>query len=277
MRRVEAPVAGRNSDFAATLHTRLGAVFCKGVVDAGGGRGAMHRHEAAVASQLPPAVAPRLRWKAEADGWLMLGFQHITGHHADLSPGSKDLPLVAGAVSIMARELTGFAVPGIQTLSRKMAWMAGWRRLRHRPPVELDEWSRDRLDVLVELEAEGIESVTGNSLLHTDLHQLNIMVGGDRAWVIDWAWSRTGAAWVDAAHLVVRLIDQGHDPETAEQWAATTFAWRTASSRALTAFSVALLGMWTYLHHIDPLPMRARLATAARRWTEHRLVLMGRA
>ncbi|MEV6906661.1 hypothetical protein [Amycolatopsis sp. NPDC051071] len=236
----------------------------------------MHRHEADIAPYLPPVVTPRLLWRVEVRGWLMLGFHHITGRHADLSPGSEDLPLVVEAVSTLARELADFAAPAVPALSEKMAWLAGWRRLRHQPPAGLDQWSRDRLDLLVELEAEGIESAAGNSLIHSDLHQLNILVGGGRAWVIDWAWSRTGAGWIDAAQLVVRLIDQGHDPETAEHWAATTFAWPTASAEALTAFSVALLGMWTYLHHTDPLPMRAALVTAARRWAEHRL-LMGRA
>ncbi|WP_410654143.1 phosphotransferase [Amycolatopsis sp. lyj-112] len=275
VRRVEIPEAGRNSDFAATLLTRRGTVFCKGIVDAGGKRAKMHRHEADVAPYLPPAVAPRLLWSIEVDDWLLLGFQHITGHHTDLSPGSADLPLVAEAVSTMARELAGCTAPGVPALSEKMAWMAGWRRLRHQPPAELDQWSRDRLDLLVDLEAKGIEAAAGNNLIHTDLHQFNILVG-DRAWVIDWAWSRTGAAWIDVAHLVVRLIGQGHSPETAEQWAAATLAWPTASPDALTGFSVALLGMWTYLHHTDPLPMRAGLATAARQWAEHRLVLAER-
>ncbi|ANN19941.1 hypothetical protein SD37_32905 [Amycolatopsis orientalis] len=274
--RVVIPAAGRNSDFAATLHTRQGAVFCKGIADAGGKRGAMHRHEADIAPYLPPAISPRLLWKAEADGWLVLGFRHIAGRHADLSPGSEDLRLVAEAVSVMARELGGFTAPKVPVLSEKMAWMAGWRRLRHQPLAGLDQWSRDRLDLFVKLEAKGIEATVGDSLIHTDLHQLNILVGGGRAWVIDWAWSQTGAAWIDAAHLVVRLIDQGHDPETAEHWAATTFAWPGVSPEALTAFSVALLGMWTYLHHTDPLPMRAGVTAAARRWAEHRLV-MGRA
>ncbi|GAB2775908.1 phosphotransferase [Amycolatopsis magusensis] len=267
----ETPAAGRNSDFAATLHTLDGVVFCKGIADAGGKRGAMHRHEADINPYLPPAVAPRLLWRADTDAWLLLGFEHITGHHADLSPDSPDLPMVAKAVSTMAGALAGCPAPGVPALTEKMAWMSGWRRLRHQPPAELDEWSRDRLDLLVDWEARGIDAAAGDNLLHTDLHPLNILIGDGRAWVIDWAWSRTGAAWVDPAHLVVRLIDEGHSPDAAERWAATTAAWSTASAEALTAFSVALLGMWTYLQHTDPLPMRAGLTAAARRWAEHRL------
>ncbi|MBN6038707.1 phosphotransferase [Amycolatopsis sp. 195334CR] len=273
---VEVPAAGRNSDFAATLHTGHGMVFCKGIADAGGKRGRMHRHEADINPYLPPAVAPRLLWRAEADDWLLLGFQHITGHYADLSPDSPDLPFVAEAVSTMDKELAACAAPGVPELAKKMAWLSGWRRLRHQPPAELDRWSHDRLDLLVAWEADGVDAAAGDSLVHTDLHPLNLLVDDRRAWVIDWAWSHTGAAWVDAAHLVVRLIDQGHSPDAAESWAATTAAWSAASAEALTAFSVALLGTWTYLQHTDPLPMRARLTTTARRWAEHRLAVTER-
>ncbi|MFI6032421.1 phosphotransferase [Amycolatopsis magusensis] len=267
----EAPAAGRNSDFAATLHMDRGLVFCKGIADAGGKRGTMHRHEADINPHLPPAIAPRLLWRAEADDWLLLGFEHVTGHHADLSPGSPDLLMVADTVSAMSRELRNCPAPNVPALTDKMAWMSGWRRLRHQPPAELDQWSLDRLDLLVRWEAQGIEATAGDSLLHTDLHPLNILVGDHRAWVIDWAWSQTGAPWVDTAHLVVRLIGQGHTPKAAEQWAASTIAWSDASADALTSFSVSLLGMWTYLQHTDPLPMRAELTTAARTWASHRL------
>jgi hypothetical protein len=37
--RTEAATAGRNSDFSATLHTRSGPLFCKGIADAEGDRG----------------------------------------------------------------------------------------------------------------------------------------------------------------------------------------------------------------------------------------------
>ncbi|HKS47548.1 MAG TPA: hypothetical protein VJT49_21040 [Amycolatopsis sp.] len=66
--RVEIPSAGRNSDFSATLHLREGKVFCKGIADAEGKRGTMHRHEANINRWLPSAIAPHLCWRTEADG-----------------------------------------------------------------------------------------------------------------------------------------------------------------------------------------------------------------
>ncbi len=104
------PDAGRNSDFSATLHTETGTLFCKGIADADGKRGRMHRHEAAVNRFLPPAVAPRLLWRTEADGWLLLGFEHSPGHHVDLSPGSADLDPVRDVVTAMAAGLSTVSV-----------------------------------------------------------------------------------------------------------------------------------------------------------------------
>lgn len=144
-------------------------------------------------------------------------------------------------------------------------------RACHTVPAALDGWSRANLDLLVGWEACGIEAATGNTLLHTDLHQLNIIVVADRARVIDWAWSRIGAGWTDTAYLVVRLIDQGHTPEQAEGWAAGTSAWPEATPEKLTGFAAALLGMWPYLQHTDPQPQRPRLVEAARTWFLHRL------
>jgi hypothetical protein len=37
----------------------------------------------------------------------------------------------------------------------------------------------------------------GDALLHTDFNPLNILVGPDRVWMIDWAWPTRGAAFID--------------------------------------------------------------------------------
>ena len=83
---VESPSVGRNSAFAASLTTSDGLVFCKG------GRTdrpqpIMHRNEAVVSPFLPRELAPQMLWRVEQDGWLLLGFEHVSGQHADLSPG----------------------------------------------------------------------------------------------------------------------------------------------------------------------------------------------
>jgi hypothetical protein len=266
---VNPATAGRHSEFSATLGTVGGGrVFVKGITmdhpQAGG-----HRHEMYVNPWLPD-VAPRLLWTVEAGGWLMLGFEYLSGRHANLAPGSDDLPMITDAVSAMAEALHPCPARSAPVLAEQWVRFAAWRRLRQNPPADLHPWSRANLDRFVTWERRAVESVQGNGLAHTDLHPLNMIV--DRsARVVDWAWSRRAAGWVDTGFLVPRLIQSGHTPGDAEQWAAENPAWSEASETDRTAFAVGVLGLWEFLQRDQPLPHRPRLTDAARRWAEHRL------
>lgn len=269
--RAEIPSAGRNSDFSATLHLHDGGrVFCKGIGDAEGKRGAMHRHEADINPWLPSAIAPRLRWRTEVDGWLLLGFDRVPGRHADLAPGSPDLLLVAEMMAVLGRDLPQ-APEGTASLAEQWARTAAWRRLAKDTPDDLDDWARGHLDQLVELESRAIELADGDRLIHTDLHPLNILVNDERARVVDWAWSRRGAPAVDVAFLIARLIVAGHSPEDAERWAEQLAVWRETPDTARDALAVAIWGIWEYLERTQPLAHRAKLTAAVRRWAYQRL------
>jgi Ser/Thr protein kinase RdoA (MazF antagonist) len=264
------PPAGRNSDLSATVHTRAGEVlFCKGVETAADSRKTqMHRHEAWVNSSLPE-LAPRLLWRVETDGWLVHGFERVAGQHADLSPGSPDLQLVAAAVTELRRTLTPSPVEAPR-LADQWGRLAAWRRLWHQPPDDLDPSVREHIESFVDWEYRAFELVDGDALCHTDLHALNILVSG-RARVIDWAWSRRCAGWVDPAFLVLRLIEMGHPPAEAELWAEAVPAWRSTSEEARTAFSVAVWGIWEYLQRAAPAPHRAELSAVAQTWATYRI------
>jgi streptomycin 6-kinase len=45
------------------------------------------------------------------------------------------------------------------------------------------------------------------ALMHTDFNPLNILLGPDRTWIIDWAWPTRGAALIDAACFLIRNDD----------------------------------------------------------------------
>ncbi|RJQ85073.1 phosphotransferase family protein [Amycolatopsis panacis] len=115
------------------------------------------------------------------------------------------------------------------------AWPAPWRRLS-KSDRELDSWDKAHLPELLDWERRGIEAVNGNSLVHGDMHPLNILVS-DRARIVDWAWSSVGAPWLDPAALVLRLIADGHTPQQAEEWAKAIAAYRDAPADAVTAFA----------------------------------------
>jgi hypothetical protein len=257
------PTAGRNSDFSATLHLRDDVVFCKGIAGVGGKRGRMHQHEAYINPWLPGAVAPRLRWRIDVDDWLLLGFDHAAGRHADLSPGSADLPVVADTVNTLTRELAHCAAEAPR-LAEQWGRLGAWRRLAKDPPADLDAGTRPHLDHLVAWEARAVELADGDSVVHTDLHPLNILVSGERAMVVDWAWSRVGAAAVDVAFLVARLVAAGHTVAGAERWAETIQMWRHTPPDTRTALAVAVWGIWEYQRRAQPRPLWEQLAPAAR-------------
>lgn len=269
----EIPTAGRNSDFSATLHTATGPVFCKGIADAAGRRGVMHRHEAEINPWLPHTLAPRLRWRTEVDGWLLLGFDHIAGRYADLTPGSPDLTKVTATVAALADALAHTTAKA-NNLAEQWHRLAAWRRLA-KTPDNLDLRTADQLDQLTTWESRAIELADGNSLVHTDLHSYNMLVGPDHAHVVDWAWSRIGAAAIDVAFLVARLIAAGHTPHAAEQRADQLPAWRAATPVAKTAYAVAIWGIWTYKNIEQPRPLWDQLVPAAETWARHRLGLDG--
>lgn len=98
--------AGSVAAFTAAVDAEHGSFFCKGVIAEGGPalRGA--RTEAALNPCLPAAIVPRLRWTVETDKWLVLGFEQVRGHHADLSPNSSALPRIAAILTALAKDLT---------------------------------------------------------------------------------------------------------------------------------------------------------------------------
>ena len=230
---------GTNSDLTAVVECEKGPFFVKAVRDRPGGR----RDSLLRERQIAPALthlSPRLLWDVEADGWLVLGYQAVDARHADLAPGSPDLPLVVDTVARIGRvPLPSYARPWTETR---------WDRFTPDPGL-----------------------FRGDALLHTDLNPHNLLVAGPRVWAVDWAWPTRGAAFIDPALLVVQLIAAGHTPASAEQWASRTPAWRTADRRAVTAFGAANLRMHrTFAQRKPQAEWLEAMVEACRSWTVHR-------
>ena len=199
---------GANSGIAVRLLTETDALFVKGVpVDHP--QVSTQVREALINPHLP-ASAPRLRWHAETAGWDLLAFEMIDGRTADFSPGSRDLPLVVGA--------------------------------------------------LLEL-----------ALAHCPAQPLRTMPEG-KAHLVDWAWPTRGAAWIDPAVWIIRLIDAGNPPNKAEDWAARLPSWSHAPSAAVTAFARASVALWEGVALYSPdQAWQKGMAAAARRWAGYRI------
>lgn len=237
VRSARSALTGSVCDLAAILHTATGPVFCKGGESADASA-RLYRNEARFNRWLPAAV-PRLRWTVEQSGWLLLGFEYAPGHHPDLAPGSPDLDPVADLLGRLARELTPCPPVNVQPFTQR------WRGL-------IDP-----------------ASVDGDTLLHTDMTPRNFLLG-DRLRIVDWSAPCRGAAWLDTAFMVVRLIRAGHEPAAAEAWAARIPAWADASEESVDAFTRTLVHLRERQQRSNPAPHLGPLLDAARRWNSYR-------
>jgi hypothetical protein len=227
---------------AAILITARGSVFVKGLRH-DDPRVVSQSREAAVTPYVYP-VCPALLWRTEVDGWNLLGFEHAPGRHAVYAPGSEDLPKVVAAM----RHLSTLPCPDLPQLKRaEQRWAAH---------VECPD---------------DLALLAGETLLHTDYSPDNVLIHGSYARLVDWAWPTRGAAFIDPACLVVRLILAGHSPTDAEQHVAAPPAWQYAGDRVLGVFASALARMWAQIADADPDPWKAGMASAASTWRARRV------
>ncbi|MFJ7969655.1 aminoglycoside phosphotransferase [Streptomyces sp. NPDC096324] len=231
---------GLNSSIAAVVRTRRGTLFVKGL-PLDHPRVWTQEREADIAVHVH-SIAPRLCWHVEADGWSLLGFEHVEGGHADYTPGSSDLPAVSAS---MAR-LTELRAPGVE--------------LKTMP---------DRFRQYVDDPAE-LEWFEGHSLLHTEWNPHNVLIADDGAVFVDWAWASTGAAWIDPALWLLWLIAHGHTPEAAESVASAHPAWKTAPPEGLDTLARVQQRLWDSIAEQSPDEWAQPMQAAARVWNMHR-------
>ncbi|MYW96035.1 hypothetical protein G3I59_36880 [Amycolatopsis rubida] len=261
---------GQNSSLAVVLRTDLGPVFLKGVR----GRSPQMRwlRNEAEAVDLAPGLAPAKRFSTnvvdtDADElWFIVGFEYVNGRPADLTPDSDDLPVVGSTVA----NLSAFSGGPLQPLAKRWALADWWTKFADERPDEVRGWD---LVEMTEWSGSAADLVDGSSLLHTDLHEHQFMIddASSTVRVVDWGRPASGAAWVDTAFLVIRLVAAGHTPEAAEEWAATVPAWRARTDKGVTAFASYVAGLWSYRAASTPFPGATRLSVAAREYARYRL------
>jgi len=239
--------AGLNSQLAAVLETAAGPVFVKGLRT--DHPGVVRQHREAMINPYVLPLAPKLRWEAEGAGWNLLAFDYVPGaRHADYTPGSADLPAVVQVLNQLQR----IPCPDLPVKQAEHRWAAYLDNIAAR------------------------ELLTGQTLLHTDFNPLNVLIGAGTARLIDWAWPTRGAAFIDPACLLLRLMLSGHTAAQAEAWAAQCDSWAAASGKAIDAFAIACARLYAEIAHVGPQPWKQRLAAAAQHWARHRNVAPGR-
>lgn len=174
----------------------------------------IHRQEARILAALPEGVpAPRLAWSFDERGWVALCLQDIDGRHPHEPWTDHDLELVIASVEKMSRDLTPSPVETSETVPEFFERVIhGWGIALARDEERLDPWIRRNIERLAGLEAEAPRVVGGESLVHCDVRADNLLIAGDRVYVLDWPWARIGAAWVDLVAMAPSVAMQGGPP-----------------------------------------------------------------
>ena len=199
---------GDHAEIAATVTGSDGKVFVKAAHTDFGVRSL--RYELRVSEALLGLHSPAVRWHFEAAGWLVVGFEHCDGPHADLCPESPDLDLLGKALTVLGQT----SAPDVPLFSPK-------QRIGFEHPA-----------------------MDGDTLVHTDLCPPNLIVTPHGLRIVDWAMATKAAAWVELAMLAPWLVSAGHTPEQADQWLARHPAWRSVDSEVLNVFATKNAEKW---------------------------------
>lgn len=231
--------AGNHSDIAAVLTCGTGRVFIKGLRTVDGPELQSMRREAAIGPYVQP-YAPRLLWEVEAGGWLVLAFEYVNGRHADYSPGSPDLDRVAKVIA----EFQAMPCPEAITIPVERRWKG-----------------------LI----DDLSPMAGDNVIHADINPANVLITPDeRVYVVDWALTSRGAAWVELAIIIQWLISAGHTPVQAEAWVSQFPSWQATEPTVVNRLAWANATLWQHTAANTGLPWAADIAEWTQQWAAHR-------
>jgi hypothetical protein len=170
---------------------------------------ASYREEARKLRSLPEGTpAPRLLWAMDGD-WVVLGLEYVEAsaprrpwQRAELDRCLDALEPVADVLTPAPEDLR------LAAIADDMAdWPAYWDHLRA---------TRDlpRADEAAALAAEFVAAVAGETLVHTDVRDDNVLLTPDgRALFCDWNWPTIGADWLDSLFMLIGPRGDGLDVE----------------------------------------------------------------
>ncbi|AEI13647.1 phosphotransferase family protein [Cellulomonas gilvus] len=250
---------GFTEGFASRLRLGDGRRLFVKAASASRGEHAHHayRHEAVVAAVLPTSVpAPRLLWSLDVGDWVVLAFEDVeaTAPHRPWRP--DELAAVLAALGDLAEVLTpapGALLP-LGTTADLDPELSFWRRCAAGDAdaaLVPAPW-RARIDELAALEGRWAQAAAGDSAVHFDLRDDNILLADDgRVLVCDWNWVQLAAPWVDLIGLLISVHGDGLD---AEHVVATHALTRDVPHASIDAFLVALAGYFVGAAASPPVP-----------------------
>lgn len=170
-----------------------------------------YREEGRKLAALPAGVpAPRLLWHHEDDAWVVLGIEYVAGRSPQRPWRADELDRCLDTLEGLATSLSP-APSGVSrdTFAAEFAdFLAAWDHVRHALP------DLPHLDEAAGLAARYAEVCAGDTLVHTDIRDDNLLLGPDgEVWVCDWNWPVLGAPWLDTVFLLLGARGDGIDVE----------------------------------------------------------------
>ena len=168
-----------------------------------------YREEARKLAALPVAApAPRLLWTLDVDDWFVLSTEYVDARAPRRPWQSSELQLCLDTLLAAAPVLTPPpAELALPPASEEFAeWPAFWDHLRASRP------DLPHLEEAATLAGRYVEVMVGDTLVHTDVRDDNILLTTDgRALLCDWNWPLVGAAWLDTLFLLIGPRGDGLD------------------------------------------------------------------
>lgn len=180
---------------------------------------AAYQEEARKLAALPEqAPAASLLWTSEVEDWVVLGIEYLDSRPPARPWTDTDLDATLDALEQIADLLT--PPPdrlALAELSEDLAdFPAMWPSLREAPQYlpDLDPPFADHVTEAEALAAAYAEVVRGDTLVHTDVRDDNVLVRADGTVAFcDWNWPCRGAAWVDTVLALIGPRGDGLDVE----------------------------------------------------------------
>jgi aminoglycoside phosphotransferase (APT) family kinase protein len=170
-----------------------------------------YREEARKLAALPDSIpAARLRWSLD-DDWVVLGLEYVEGRAPRRPWRPAELERCLAAVERMSRDLT--PVPSglmLDSFTDDFAGFVGaWEHVAATRP------DLPHRREAAELAGRFAEAAAGDTVVHTDLRDDNLILGADgRVWMCDWNWPVRGAAWLDTLFLLLQPRGDGVDVDS---------------------------------------------------------------
>lgn len=228
------------------------------------------RAEIDALAHVPAAVPHAALLSAYDDGaWVALVLEDVEGRHPAIPWTERDLAPTLDALERSGRTRAAKRLP---SFADRVQLLCAWDEVRA-DPTDVAPDLLDRLPQLLELQRTAREVTVGDRLVHWDARADNILLRGDEAVLLDWAWACRGAGWLDTLLLAMDLRNQG-GPD-ADQVLAASPVTRDVPPDHLASVVACMLGVWTERARRPAPPglptiraWQAHCAAEAQRWLD---------